>query len=147
MKHYKRPVRPRSVREAQIASQAGLDFYASMTGKDRIQFAPLPAKRKRAPIVAGPPKEHFEQVAYVQWFRRTYPGVLIFAIPNGGNRDGIVGWQLKQEGVTPDVPDLLCPKFMLFVEMKRIGGRARPGQKLMAEYLIGCGFGPGYVIH
>ena len=30
--------------------------------------------------------EHAEQALFVQWFRRTFPAVRIFAIPNGGGR-------------------------------------------------------------
>ena len=30
------------------------------------------------------PSEHLEQREFVRWFRQTYKGVRIFAIPNGG---------------------------------------------------------------
>ena len=30
--------------------------------------------------------EHGEQVAFVDWFRATFPSILIYAIPNGGKR-------------------------------------------------------------
>lgn len=141
MKLYKRIGRPKSVAERQAASQMALDYYANLAGKEKVVFPPLPAPRKRVTAPDAPPKEHHEQVAYVKWFRRTYMGVLLFAIPNGGMRDGIVGWQMKQEGVTSDVPDLFCPKFKLFIEMKRIGGSRPRGQKMMADYLMGCGYG------
>ena len=32
------------------------------------------------------PSEHEEQCLFVQWVRRTFPSVRIFAIPNGGSK-------------------------------------------------------------
>lgn len=133
--------RPPSLAEKIAANQRGLNFYASIAGKPQVRLGAIPVRRKRVPVVGAPPKEHQEQVNYVKWFRRTYTGVLIFAIPNGGMRDPIIGFQMKAEGVTPDVPDLFCPKFKLFVEMKRVGGSRPAGQKLMGEYLVKCGYG------
>ena len=42
--------------------------------------------------------EHLEQVLFIQWFRRKYEGVLIFAIPNGGKRALSEAARLKAEG-------------------------------------------------
>jgi hypothetical protein len=134
-------LRPRSIAERQAATQGALDYYANLSGKPKIVYPPLAVPRKRVALPGTPPKEHAEQVAFVRWFRRTYTGVLIFAIPNGSLRDSTVGFQLKAEGVTPDVPDLLCPKFHLFIEMKRVGGSRKASQKLMGEYLVKCGYG------
>lgn len=115
--------------------------YGKLFGKDPVQFpATAPRKQAAGRTARQTPLEHDEQVRYVAWFRRTYPGVLIFAIPNGGARDEITGAKLKQEGVVPDVPDLFAPKAKLFVEMKRIDGRIRPTQRDMADYLKGCGY-------
>lgn len=33
---------------------------------------------------------------------------LTFAVPNGGKRDAMTGFVMKQEGVEPGVPDILC---------------------------------------
>lgn len=86
------------------------------------------------------PSEHAEQVAFVQWFRATYPGVLIFAIPNGGNRNPVTGLKLKLEGVTPGIPDIFIPQCNLWVEMKRArGGSVSPDQKAIHAELIACG--------
>jgi hypothetical protein len=141
MRYGKRPARKLlSVAETTRQSQAALNYYSKLSGKPTIDLGPIPVPKKRVPVRGAPPKEHQEQVNYVAWFRRTYPAVLIFAIPNGGVRDAVTAFRLKQEGVEPDVPDLFVPKFRLWVEMKRIGGARRPSQREMAEHLIGCGY-------
>ena len=77
--------------------------------------------------------EHGE---FVQWFRRTYAGVRIFAIPNGGGRSRSQGAKLKMEGVSPGVPDLFVPDWSLWIEMKREkGGSLSVEQKDWLKYL------------
>jgi hypothetical protein len=84
--------------------------------------------------------EHHEQALLVQWFRRTYPGVLIYAIPNGGARGIAAAARLKVEGVVRGIPDLHIPAWGLWVEMKRTkGGRLSPEQTVMIAYLDGIG--------
>lgn len=86
------------------------------------------------------PSEHLEQVGLVTWFRGKFPGVLIFAIPNGGHRSITEAKRLKDEGVTPGVPDLYVPSWNLWIEMKReTGGRLSREQKDMIEYLQSIG--------
>jgi hypothetical protein len=53
--------------------------------------------------------EHDIQVNCVNYFRLRYPKGLIFAIPNGGQRNVIVASKLKAEGVLSGVPDLCVP--------------------------------------
>ena len=65
------------------------------------------------------PSEHIEQRTLVQWFRRQYQGVRIFAIPNGGYRGKIEAAKFKMEGVSAGVPDLFIPEWSLWIEMKR----------------------------
>ena len=92
--------------------------------------------------------EHEHQMRLVAWFRSTYKGVRIFAIPNGGHRHKVVAAQLKREGVTAGVPDLYIPAWKLWVEMKTETGRLSPAQKEWKEYLEGVGdcyiIGMGY---
>lgn len=74
-------------------------------------------------------REHQIQVACVNYFRYTYPEVLIWAIPNGGARNAVVAAKLKAEGVLAGVPDLFVAAARggfhgLFIEMK--AGKNKP---------------------
>jgi hypothetical protein len=82
------------------------------------------------------PTEHEEQRELVRWFRQTWPGVRIFAIPNGGARSPATAGRLKAEGVSSGVPDLFIPAWALWVEMKRTkGGSLSAEQKDWIAYL------------
>ena len=84
--------------------------------------------------------EHLQQVRLVSWFRRSYPGVRVFAIPNGGHRGASQGAALKAEGVSPGVPDLFVPAWGMWIEMKReAGGIVSPVQKDWIAYLESIG--------
>jgi len=65
----------------------------------------------------------------VRWFRLQYPKTLIFAIPNGGQRNAVTGALLKKTGVMAGVADLFVMRpggdmseaqmyHGLFIEMK-----------------------------
>lgn len=61
----------------------------------------------------------------VCWFRQTFPNVadLLFAVPNGGRRDGRTGAMMKYEGAVSGVSDLILlhphgGKATLCIEMK-----------------------------
>ena len=93
------------------------------------------------PAVTTIPSEDHEQMMLVQWFRRTYPGVRIFAIPNGGHRHPAVAAKLKATGVYSGVPDLFIPEWKLWIEMKRIkGGTVSIEQKDWIKYLEEVGY-------
>ncbi len=84
--------------------------------------------------------ESLEQAYLVQWMRRNYPLVRIFAIGNGGLRSASQGAKLKAEGVTRGVPDLYIPAWRTWVEMKREkGGRIDPDQADWHAYLESIG--------
>lgn len=106
-------------------------------------FKPPKVKAKKAKATTTPtvPTEHTEQVKVVNWFRRQYPRVLIFAVPNGEQRSKITGARLKAEGVTAGVPDLFIPEWRLWIEMKRAkGGTVSPAQKAMIAELERVGY-------
>jgi hypothetical protein len=87
------------------------------------------------------PTEHEEQREFVRWFRQTYVGVRIFAIPNGGARSKATAGKMKAEGLSPGVPDLFIPAWGLWIEMKRAkGGKHETVQKDWAAYLEACGY-------
>jgi len=84
--------------------------------------------------------EHLQQVRLVAWFRRSYPGIRVFAIPNGGLRSASQGAALKASGVVAGIPDLFVAEWLLWVEMKReTGGVVSPVQRDWIAYLEGIG--------
>ena len=86
------------------------------------------------------PSEHDEQVGLVNWFRQRFPGVLIFAIPNGEHRAVSVAKRLKAEGVVSGVPDLFVPEWCLWIEMKKAkGGSVSKEQRDMIRHLENIG--------
>ena len=86
------------------------------------------------------PTEHEEQRELVKWFRQSFDGVRIFAIPNGGARSITTAAKLKVEGVSAGVPDLYVPEWKLWIEMKRTkGGVVDKNQKDWHEYLTAIG--------
>lgn len=94
--------------------------------------------------------EHAQQVAVFAWaalqFGKWPELRMMFAIPNGGERNKIVAANLKAEGVRPHVPDIFLPVprgawHGLFIEMKKVKGRVDPGQLEYIEKLRNQGFG------
>jgi hypothetical protein len=85
--------------------------------------------------------EHHHQAIFVSWFRKTFPDVRIFAIPNGGKRSKREAERLKLEGVSPGVPDLFIPQWRLWIEMKTAkGGRTSDEQESWVNYLGTVGY-------
>jgi hypothetical protein len=86
-------------------------------------------------------KESTEQIILVSRIRQFYPEVLIFAIPNGGQRSITEAVRLKAEGVLAGVPDLFLARagaesHGLFIEMKRIkGGKVSAKQQSVMQVL------------
>lgn len=90
--------------------------------------------------MAEPRPESVEQIQLVARVRHFHPDVIIFAVPNGGLRDKRVAAKLKAEGVLASVPDLVVaeprgPYHGLYVEMKRVGGKATLDQADMMHRL------------
>lgn len=80
------------------------------------------------------------QIACVRWFRLQYPQYarLLFAVPNGGNRNLREAARMKAEGVTAGVADLilLMPSHeygALCIELKTVKGRQSNSQKEWQE--------------
>lgn len=92
--------------------------------------------------------EHSHQTAVFMWAAiagMNCPELrLMFAIPNGGERNPIVAARLKAEGVKSGVPDVMLPvprrNFAgLFIEMKKLkgkGSRVDPNQTVWHEQLL-----------
>jgi hypothetical protein len=90
--------------------------------------------------------EHDIQVNCVNYFRLRYPKGLIFAIPNGGQRNVIVASKLKAEGVLSGVPDLCVPIAKkgyngLYIELKNgKAGKVSDNQKTIMSKLQSEGY-------
>jgi hypothetical protein len=100
--------------------------------------------------------EHGHQTALFVWASQNfkqYPDLrMMFAIPNGGERNKAVAANLKAEGVKRSVPDIFLPVSRgawhgLFIEMKRPAsqgkaeGRVDPEQAEYIEALRARGYG------
>lgn len=94
--------------------------------------------------------EHALQAMCVKWFRYAHPGVMLFAVPNGGARSAVTGAVLKSEGALPGVADLvLCAPSLtndgrtvhgLFIEMKTPTGVWRANQRDFAAAVRAAGY-------
>lgn len=81
--------------------------------------------------------EHQEAVALMQW-RDTVVGTMpelrcLYHVPNGGDRNPVVGAKLRSEGTMPGVADYHLPvargeHHSLYVELKAMGGRQSKSQ-------------------
>lgn len=94
--------------------------------------------------------EHDEQVALmrlVEMHKRRWPELgMLYAIPNGGDRNMLVAKKLKAEGVKPGVPDLCLPIARggyhgLYIELKRQKkSQISPEQTAWLQALNGQGY-------
>ena len=115
---------------------------AKKHGRKPITAETLARRLPKAPL----PSEHQEQAAVVQWMCLQFPGLSVFAIPNGGHRHKATAARLKAEGVRPGLPDLMIPvpwngKHGLFVEMKRQkGGQVSAAQHEVIATLRAWGY-------
>lgn len=120
-------------------------------------------RKPKAPIAS----EHAEQSAVISWWalnctRYGIPLNCLFAIPNGANKSMASAVKFKREGLRAGCPDLflavpkhgtqndICNGVMvtwpvilfhgLFIEAKRIGGKASPAQLEFATMLRKQGY-------
>jgi hypothetical protein len=87
------------------------------------------------------PPDDEECIDFVRFFRRTFPGVLIYHIPNGGKRGKKEGMRFKCMGVVPGMNDYHCPEFRWWLEMKTQDGgdKGSKAQKEIHERLRAIG--------
>lgn len=93
--------------------------------------------------------EHIEQVKLFTWAKaqsKKHPQLtMMFAIPNGGQRNIITATKLKAEGVKSGVPDIFLayPSLTahgLFIEMKSTKGKVSPSQREWIGALSASGY-------
>ena len=119
-----RPKKP-SLNETIRANEKAIRGLCMMAGKPAPEGFDTPEvvrKTRAAPTKSDIPTEHEEQKAFVKWFHQGYPKVLIFAVPNAGQRDHNAASWMRAEGLVAGVPDLIVPEWKLAIEMKRIKG-------------------------
>jgi hypothetical protein len=70
-----------------------------------------------------------------QWVKKTYPHLMIFHVPNGGNRNLQEALKFKRMGVVPGVADFLMFLYgaNVAIEMKDEGGKQSDAQKKFQE--------------
>jgi hypothetical protein len=66
------------------------------------------------------------------------PGLVFYAVPNGGKRDGRSATLLQAQGVVAGIPDiaLICDGLPYFLELKTATGRLSDVQRTMLEQLV-----------
>ena len=90
--------------------------------------------------------ESTEQIIFMARVRQFHPGVVAFAVPNGGKRDVKEAARMKREGVLAGVPDVFValkrgPYGGLFIEMKiQSGGKVSESQSRIQAALIISGY-------
>ena len=93
-------------------------------------------------------QESSMQMQCVKWFRYQYANIapLLFAVPNGGQRNAITAKILKAEGVVPGVADLIlmvpnADYHALCIEMKAgKTGRQSEYQKQWQNAVVAAGY-------
>ena len=104
---------------SQVVGRAPRTPYEVMRAQQGLE---TPADRKQIRRRHGDPEGKL-QTACVDWFRKTFPEKVIFAIPNGGVRSRAEAGRMKGQGVLAGVPDLFVAHVAadrggLFIEMK-----------------------------
>ena len=93
--------------------------------------------------------EHDEQVKLFQWAKLQsgkHPQLtMMFAIPNGGQRNIVTATKLKAEGVKSGVPDIFLAfpsktEHGLFIEMKSTKGKLSENQREWIGALSSSGY-------
>lgn len=87
--------------------------------------------------------EHHHQVAFFEILKKKYPQLreVSFAIPNGGSRNKVEAVNLKLEGVTPGMLDVMVawpvyPSHGLFLEFKNMKRDAKPSPEQIQKLSV-----------
>lgn len=126
-----------SLNETILANEKALHGLCMLAGKPAPEGFDTPAVERKTRAPAKPseiPTEHEEQKAFVKWFRSGYPRVLIFAVPNAGQRDHNAASWMRAEGMVAGIPDLICPEWKLVIEMKRQKGSVISDEQRNMEF-------------
>ena len=96
------------------------------------------------------PSEHEIQCTFFAMLPYTFPNILAFAIPNGGDRHPAVAGKLRAEGVQAGIPDVCVaePRHRfhgLYLEFKRHGQHPSLEQQTKLEALRDRGYATAVV--
>lgn len=87
--------------------------------------------------------EHHHQVAFFEILKKQFPQLreVSFAIPNGGSRNKVEAVNLKLEGVTPGMLDVMVawpvyPSHGLFLEFKNMKRDAKPSPEQIQKLSV-----------
>jgi hypothetical protein len=98
---------------------------------DQEQYKAAISKKKE-PI----PTEFKEQCDFIAWFKKTYTGVVIMSIRNGGYRSPRERTEQLLEGLHPGAADLFIPEWLCWVEMKRVKGGVQSDKQKEFEWYV-----------
>ncbi|GAB2550064.1 VRR-NUC domain-containing protein [Spirosoma aerophilum] len=91
--------------------------------------------------------EHELQVRCVDWFRKHYKNLLLFAVPNAALRSVALAAMLISEGMVSGIPDLILAyphngKPGLYIEMKTMKKHSKPSDEQLTihAYLRAVGY-------
>jgi hypothetical protein len=102
---------------------------------DHEEFKAIHAKAKKIELKKVR-SEFEEQCEFVHWFKKTYPGVVIMSIRNGGSRTPRERADQIREGLHQGAADLYIPSWHLWIEFKKVkGGVVSKEQEAFAEYV------------
>ena len=126
--------------------KAQISPASDLTPVKRIPTPPAPSEAVRTPLKRKTVRhdEDALQVAVMTWWAHQYPEFagLLFAVPNGGQRNAREGARLKLGGVVSGVSDLilLVPRpHILLLELKVKGGKLSDAQKSWLAKAAGQG--------
>jgi len=132
-------------------SRRAHEHVSALTGRPiPPEIAKNLIKERKSSGLPREQKEHKEQIKTIVWWDKyalahSLDRRLLFAIPNGGKRDYLVGAWLKSEGVRAGVSDLflMIPRGQYhgcFIEMKADDGDERANQQQFIELAIEQGY-------
>ena len=89
--------------------------------------------------------ESYLQQQCIKWFKLQYPKLIMYSIPNGGNRNTREAVKLKREGTMAGVSDLFLAQPSghsagLFIEMKVKPNKMTDNQIIFAKRIQEAGY-------
>lgn len=108
--------------------------YSETDIQNAAKMEQATAPNRHNPASTAPQSEARIQAECVEWFRRNYPGFIIYHIDNGAQKNAVRASQARAIGILTGIPDLHIPVARrgynsLYIEMKRPGHKATFAQR------------------